>query len=63
MSKPIGEVIFNFKEKQEDYGQARKDLIEKAEEMGADPKFINGDHRIAMSYLMGYKRGHCNDQF
>ena len=57
MSKPIGEVIFNFKERQEDYGQARKDLIEKAVELGADEKSINGDHRIAMSYLMGYKRG------
>ena len=57
MSKPIGEVIFNFKERQEDYGQARKDLIEKAVELEADEKSINGDHRIAMSYLMGYKRG------
>jgi len=57
MTKPLGEVIFNFLEKQEDYGQARKDLIEKAIELGAAEKSINGDHRIAMSYLNGYKRG------
>ena len=57
MSKPIGEVIFNFQEKQEEYGEARKELIEKAIELGASEKAINGDHRIAMSYLVGYRRG------
>ena len=57
MTKPLGEVVFNFNEAREGYDDARKELVEKAIELGANEKSINGDHRIAMAYLMGYKRG------
>lgn len=53
----IGEVIFNYNEAQEELRSCREALIQKAVEVGLNEKFCNGDHRVAMAYLFGYKGG------
>ncbi len=57
MTRPIGVIIFDFKEKREDYELVRKELIEKAVETGLSEKAINNNHQVALAFLKGYLRG------
>lgn len=57
MTIPIGQVVFEFNQAREDYDIAREHLIAKAIELGAHEKMVNSDQRVAMAYLVGYKKG------
>ena len=49
----IGDAIFNFNEARCDYEAARKELLQKAMDEGADEKALNGDHRCTLWFLRG----------
>ena len=53
MSRPVGEVLFDWVEAQKDHASAREMVLRAAMEEGATEQFLNGDHRIAVAYLRG----------
>lgn len=57
MSRPIGTILFDFKELREEYELVRRELINKAIELGLDEKAINSNHQVAIAFLRGYIKG------
>ena len=57
MTRPIGAILHDLSESAEDYELLKREVIQKAMELGLSEKAINNNHRIAIAYLRGYQKG------
>lgn len=57
MSRPIGTILHDLSESGEDYELLKREVIQKAIELGQAERAINNNHRIAIAYLRGFLKG------
>ena len=57
MSRPIGTILHDLSESGEDYELLKREVIQKAIELGLAEKAINNNHRIAIAFLRGFLKG------
>lgn len=55
MTKPTGQIIFDYNEAKKDMKLAADELTKRAVEMGLDSKTAQ-DNRVALAYLIGITR-------